>query len=202
MATSKKSYHHGNLEEALLTSGIEEARRSGSQNLGVTHLAKRVNVSPMAVYRHFSNGESLRASISQQAREELARYMLSELEGKTGVKNRFLAVGRAYVKFGLNEPGLFSVAFLDCGARPNREDNPSAWMIFYDRILDLCNEGIIDASEVEAVAALAWSSVHGFAVLAGGENPSIAGSSESEVEELLERTWAGVIHTRSREIPL
>ena len=94
MAPSKKSYHHGNLEKALLTSGIEEARRSGSQNLGVTHLAKQVNVSPMAVYRHFSNRESLRASISQQAREELARYMLSELEGKTGVKKPILG-GRA-----------------------------------------------------------------------------------------------------------
>ena len=169
---------------------------SGARNLGVTHLAKEVNVSPMAVYRHFPNGESLRANISQQAREELARYMLRELEGETDPKRRFLAVGRAYVNFGHNEPGLFSVAFLDCGAGPKREDNPSSWMIFYDAILDLCSAGFIKTSEVEAVASFAWSIVHGFAMLVSGEDGIRPDSSESAIEDLLERAWLGVIGSK------
>ena len=192
----KDGYHHGNLEQALLAAGVNEARMSGARNLGVTHLAKEVNVSPMAVYRHFPNGESLRASISQQAREELARYMLRELEGEIDPKRRFLAVGRAYVNFGLNEPGLFSVAFLDCGAGPKREDNPSSGMIFYDAILDLCSAGFITTSEVEAVASFAWSIVHGFAMLVSGVEGVRPDSSESAIEDLLERAWRGVIGSK------
>jgi len=117
----KKAYHHGNLEEALLKVGMKEAKATGPRNLGVTHLARLVNVTPMAIYRHFPNGENLKAAISQQAREELARRMARAVAKETDVKLRFMATGREYIKFGLDEPGLLAVAFLDCDELPSRE---------------------------------------------------------------------------------
>lgn len=188
----KKSYHHGNLEEALLKVGMKEARASGSRNLGVTHLAKLVDVTPMAVYRHFPSGENLKAAISQQAREELARRMASAVAEETDLKRRFMATGRAYIQFGLSEPGLLSVAFLDCQELPSREDNPSARDILHDAILDLCNEGLIHAKDVQAIAHFAWSVVHGFTLLASSADPYRPGSNSAEIEEILERAWLGV----------
>ena len=188
----KKSYHHGNLEEALLKVGMKEARASGSRNLGVTHLAKLVDVTPMAVYRHFPSGENLKAAISQQAREELARRMASAVAEETDLKRRFMATGRAYIQFGLSEPGLLSVAFLDCQELPSREDNPSARDILHDAILDLYNEGLIHAKDVQAIAHFAWSVVHGFTLLASSPDPYRPGSNSAEIEEVLERAWLGV----------
>jgi AcrR family transcriptional regulator len=188
----KKTYHHGNLEEALLTVGMKEAKASGSRNLGVTHLARLVDVSPMAVYRHFPSGENLKAAISQQAREELARRMFEAVSKEKDVKRRFMATGREYIRFGLEEPGLFAVAFIDCDAPPQREDNPSARAILHDAILDLCNEGLVKPSDLEAVANFAWSIVHGFTMLASGTDPFRPKSTPSVIENLLERTWLGV----------
>lgn len=188
----KKSYHHGNLEEALLKVGMKEARASGSRNLGVTHLAKLVDVTPMAIYRHFPNGENLKAAISQQAREELARRMANAVAKETDVKKRFMATGREYINFGLQEPGLLSVAFLDCEELPNREDNPSAREILHDAILDLCNEGSVKAQDVQSIAHFAWSVVHGFTLLASSSDPQRPGSKSAEIEEILERAWQGV----------
>ena len=188
----KKTYHHGNLEAALLTVGMKEAKASGSRNLGVTHLAKLVDVSPMAVYRHFPSGENLKAAISQQAREELARRMTRAVAKETDVKRKVMATGREYIRFGLAEPGLFSVAFLDCSELPNREDNPSARGILHDAILDLCNEGLVEPKEVQAVAHFAWSIVHGFTMLAGSEDPYRPSARPVDVEEVLERAWLGV----------
>jgi AcrR family transcriptional regulator len=188
----KKSYHHGNLEEALLKVGMKEAKATGSRNLGVTHLAKLVDVTPMAIYRHFPSGENLKAAISQQAREELARRMASAVAKETDVKKRFMATGREYIRFGLEEPGLFSVAFLDCSELPNREDNPSARGILHDAILDLCNEGLVEPKEVQAVAHFAWSIVHGFTMLAGSEDPYRPSARPVDIEEVLERAWLGV----------
>lgn len=188
----KTSYHHGNLEEALLNVGLREARSKGSQNLGLTHLAKLVNVSPMAVYRHFESGESLKASISQKAREELARRMIAAVEKENDVKSRFLAIGRTYIEFGLAEPGLFSVAFIDCAEQPKNHDEPSSSQIFEDAILDLCNEGLINTSDVQGVAAFAWSLVHGFAILAGGAEPNHLNATKVSIEELLQRAWTGI----------
>ena len=188
----KKSYHHGNLEEALLKVGMKEAKATGSRNLGVTHLAKLVDVTPMAIYRHFPSGENLKAAISQQAREELARRMASAVAKETDVKRRFMATGREYIRFGLEEPGLFSVAFLACSELPNREDNPSARGILHDAILDLCNEGLVQPKEVQAVAHFAWSIVHGFTMLAGSEDPYRPSARQGDIEDVLERAWLGV----------
>lgn len=178
--------------DALLEAGINEARANGLKNLGVTHLAHQVSVSPMAVYRHFPNGESLKAGISQRAREALARYMLKVLGQETDVKKRFLAIGRAYVEFGLSEPGLFSVAFLDCDALPNDEDDPSSRLIFHDAILDLCNDGLIKHSDVEHVAGFAWSLVHGYVTLTLAGSLSPAKPKQEAINELLDRGWLAI----------
>jgi AcrR family transcriptional regulator len=189
----KKSYHHGDLEDALLKVGMKEARASGARNLGVTYLAKKVHVSPMAVYRHFPSGESLKSSISQRAREELGRRMQEAVEKETDVKRRFMATGRAYINFALEEPGLFSVAFVDCEALPAREDNPSAEKILKDAILDLCNQGYVKTSDVQDVANFAWSVVHGFSLLVSeGAEPKPSADQRS-IENLLEKAWLGIV---------
>jgi AcrR family transcriptional regulator len=189
----KKSYHHGDLEEALLKVGMKEARASGTRNLGVTYLAKKVNVSPMAVYRHFPSGESLKSSISQRAREELGRRMQEAVDKESDVKLRFIATGRAYIQFALDEPGLFSVAFVDCNAMPSREDNPSPEKILKDGILDLCNAGFVKLSDVKNVDYFAWSVVHGFAVLALDADPLRFSPDQNSVENLLNKAWRGIV---------
>jgi AcrR family transcriptional regulator len=194
----KKSYHHGNLEEALLEAGLHEARATGARNLGVTHLARLVNVSPMAVYRHFSSGESLKAGISQHAREELARRISAAAATETDVKLRFLAMGRAYIKFALDEPGLFSVAFTESEELPAREDNPSACLIFQSAVLDLCHAGLIQHSNMEGVTAMAWSAVHGFSMLAGGTFPFRPSAKKAAIDDLMERIWTSVIQSNER----
>ena len=191
---NKKKYHHGNLEDALLSAGFREARIRGPRNLGVNFLAKAVDVSPAAVYRHFVSGESLRANISQQAREELARRMLTAIARQTDVKQRFLAVGRVYIDFALTDPGLFAVAFVACDEPPKRDDNPSAWTVFQDAILDLCSAGLINPSALEQVASFAWATVHGYATLASGSDPMRPQSDDQSIADCLERTWSGIIH--------
>ena len=191
-----KMYHHGNLEQALLEAGVREARTTGSRNLGVNFLAKKVDVSPMAVYRHFTNAENLRARISQQAREELARRMVTAIGAESDVRNRFQAVGRTYIRFALDEPGLFAAAFVACDESPNREDNPSAWLVFHNSIVELCDAGIIAQPEVEQVASFAWAAVHGYATLAGGSDPMRPKSDETVIANLLDRIWSGIVQTK------
>jgi AcrR family transcriptional regulator len=186
-------YHHGNLEQALLEAGAREARENGSRNLGGNFLAKKVDVSPMAVYRHFTNAENLRARISQQAREELARRMVAAIAVESDVKNRFQAVGKTYIQFALDEPGLFSTAFVGCDEGPNREDDPSAWLVFHNSIVELCDAGLIAQSEVEQVASFAWAAVHGYSTLAGGSNPMRPTSDETVIDNLLDRIWSGIV---------
>jgi AcrR family transcriptional regulator len=146
----------------------------------------------MAVYRHFPNGDSLKVSISQLAREELAKGMQSAVAREVDVKRRFQATGRAYIEFGLDEPGLFAVAFLDCDATPRRYDDPSAWDIFQGAILDLAEAGYIELVDVQAVTSMAWAVVHGFVVLAGSNTSYLSDTTSAQIDDLIERTWRGI----------
>lgn len=197
-AHRKRAYHHGDLHKALLTAGLKEAKKTGATNLGVTHIAGLVGVSPMAVYRHFADGDDLKACIAQKAREELGHRMLAAIEGETDPAQRFLALGRAYIYFGLNEPGLFSVAFLGGSKEPIQPDNPAAWAIFQDSILDLCNAGIIEPSEVQDVAGFVWSAVHGYTTLAISSDPMAPKAEPQVIEDVVQRIWTGVSRYRRK----
>ncbi len=189
----KTKYHHGNLADALLQAGVKEARVNGIKNLGVTYLANKVDVSPMAIYRHFPSGENLKVEISQQSRQILANRMLMAASQEEGAKKRFQAAGRAYIQFALEEPGLFSVAFVECEVPPRQEDEPSAWLVLQDLILDLCNEGYAEPADAEEIAYFAWSTVHGYASLAVTPGPCQLKSTKEQIDELIDRVWLGVI---------
>ncbi len=169
MATMTKTrYHHGNLAEALVDAGRTACRAEGPGGLVIRDLAASVGVSPAAAYRHFANIDHLRATVSQRAREELARRMLAAVEADPGggtpaerARRRFTARGAAYIRFALDEPHLFETAFAACPAQPDRPDEPDAWQVLVDAIDELIAAGATPETMRTEAPWIAWSAVHG-----------------------------------------
>jgi AcrR family transcriptional regulator len=171
-AMSGDRYHHGALDEALVTAALAHARSNGPGSLSVRLLAAEVGVSPAAVYRHFSGLEALVSATAQAAREELARSLLAARErpttGRTASRRalrRLEAVGRAYVEFALAEPRLFETAFTPCSVTPERPDAPGAWQVLLDCVSDLVASEAIDERVAVDAPLIAWSAVHGLATI-------------------------------------
>jgi AcrR family transcriptional regulator len=77
-----------------------------------------VGVVPNAAYRHFADREELLAAVCTAAMHELAARMaagVARARGKYGdpaaARRRLRAIGRAYLEFATEEPGLFATAF-------------------------------------------------------------------------------------------
>src|SRR5258708_31190394 len=77
-----------------------------------------VGVVPNAAYRHFADRDELLAAVSTAAMRELAARMaagVARVRGKHGdagaARRRLRAIGRAYLEFAHEEPGLFTTAF-------------------------------------------------------------------------------------------
>ena len=77
-----------------------------------------VGVVPNAAYRHFADRDELLAAVSAAAMRELAARMAAgtgRVRGKYGdpaaARRRLRAIGRAYLEFARQEPGLFATAF-------------------------------------------------------------------------------------------
>ena len=77
-----------------------------------------VGVVPNAAYRHFADRDELLAAVAAAAMRELAARMAADVarvRGKYGdpapARRRLRAIGRAYLEFARQEPGLFTTAF-------------------------------------------------------------------------------------------
>ena len=77
-----------------------------------------VGVVPNAAYRHFADRDELLAALCTAAMRELAARMaagVGRVRGKYGdaaaARRRLRAIGRAYLEFAREEPGLFATAF-------------------------------------------------------------------------------------------
>lgn len=163
-------YHHGALHEAILAAAVAEARRAGPQSVQVRPLAKSVGVSPAAIYRHVSNIDALLAEVAQQARQEVAVRLADRRDATPGgrtskdtARNRFRAIGRAYIDFAVAEPHLFDTAFAPCGVEPPTADDPSPWDVLVSGIQELVDAGIVPSSAGDRAALIAWAGVHGIA---------------------------------------
>jgi AcrR family transcriptional regulator len=172
MSMSRNSYHHGNLKTELVTAGISLADKSGFEAISLRELARDTHVTPAAALRHFVDLAHLKAEISQEARQELARQCLSDwaLIDSTNLTResaiaRFEVLGRRYVKFAQEHTNLFNAAFALCESTPSKPDDPSPWSLLEEVVEDLIALGVISQSLRDSAPLIAWSMVHGLATL-------------------------------------
>ena len=194
MSTLKKSYaefHHGDLQASLVTAGLRHVEKHGLNSLGLRQLALVTGVSPTAVYRHFEDLEHLKASVAKAAREVLGKMMQDALNaaptGKStkGAIERFLAIGGAYIDFGIKKSNLYEIAFI-CFDSPELEaTSPSPWEILMQSLVELNQLGCLSDKNFKTAPTIAWSMVHGFAGLAAQEATGNAGETLASKRDVL-----------------
>src|SRR5258706_14323437 len=106
----KIQYHHGDLRRALVDSALELVDDEGLEALTTRALARKLEVSHAAPARHFPNRGSLLAEVAAEAFERFAQA-LARAAKPLPPGPAFSAMGRAYVRFALDHPGLLRLMF-------------------------------------------------------------------------------------------
>jgi AcrR family transcriptional regulator len=178
-ARSRRTYHHGDLRRALLAAGIALARQGGPDAVVLREATRRAGVVPNAAYRHFANRHALLQAVRASALSALAVAMERELSrlpgaaiGAESARAGLRAIGVAYLRFALKEPGLFRTAFAVLGdpevasgsAMAGRSGlNPFQLLgVVLDRMVEA---GVLPGANRPGAEYLAWSAVHGLAML-------------------------------------
>jgi AcrR family transcriptional regulator len=172
MAPKTKTYHHGNLKEALISAGLKILSEQGIERLSLRNVAKRVGVSHTAPYNHFSNKQALLAAISTAGHEQLYQTLLNTFEKIRYSSTDIISeIAWSYLQFALDDPGRFKLLF--SGALEEEREHPEYVetslknIARLEEIIVFCqNKGQIAGGKVESIAIRLWSSVHGFAHLA------------------------------------
>jgi AcrR family transcriptional regulator len=195
-----RSYHHGNLKQALLDASLDLIRKTGAGAFTMREVARRAGVSHNAPYRHFRDKEELLAALAAEGFDYLTVAMTKAAEPASGALDRFRLSGRGYVEFALRYPQHFTVMF----EFPWKFDSYPQTRAAGERAFGtlVCNveacqaEGVLPPGDARPFALLAWSMVHGVAKLAiGGRLPM------SEPADVLDFTdaatgalWRGLAH--------
>lgn len=179
-ATRRATYHHGDLRRALLDAGLELAREGGPDAIVVREATRRVGVSANATYRHFTDRDALLEEVASLAQGVGADVIAAEIEAVPASDNpretaraRFRAVGVGYLRFAMQEPGLFRTAFgvpvdLSRSASPDAAGTcgRTPFQLLSDQLDRMLEVGVLPAAERAGAELLAWSAVHGMAMLA------------------------------------
>lgn len=163
---SRGNYHHGDLREALIATGVELARSDGPAAVVLREAARRLGVSPAAAYRHFNDRQDLLLAVRRRALGMLGQRMLAHGDARDPLR-RFRDLGQSYVEFALGEPGLFRTL-----AAPGTPVSPAQAAPSPDpfALLGQALDALVDAQLLEPEGrahadAVAWSAVHGLSVL-------------------------------------
>jgi AcrR family transcriptional regulator len=118
---SRRSYHHGNLKQALVDATLVLIEAKGPQGFTMAEAAKAAGVSPAAPYRHFSGKEDMIAEAAKQGFEIFADLMeFAYRKGAPSALASFEATGRAYLAFARKHPGHY-IAMFESGLRINAD---------------------------------------------------------------------------------
>jgi AcrR family transcriptional regulator len=120
---TRRTYHHGDLENALVEAAIVLIADQGAEAFTLREVARRVGVSHAAVYRHFADKSAMLEAIAVHGYRGLTHRLRGAIAGvpKARVEERLLRIATAYAMFAIEQEPRFRVM-----TRPRREELRSA----------------------------------------------------------------------------
>ena len=170
-SATKATYHHGNLEVALVDAAITLVRKYGPDQLSLRAVSAEIGVSPSASYHHFRDKEALVTAISNVLFDRLATMQEKAIEnvkgkGAAASIKKFEEMGNAYFAWATSEPNLYRLMFGGYCEIIMEEHDSKAWNLLRDGLDELMAHGVIDKSARNGGEVIVWSAVHGASSLA------------------------------------
>jgi AcrR family transcriptional regulator len=177
----RTTYRHGDLRRALIDAGTALARQGGPDAVVLREATRRAGVVPNAAYRHFAGRTELLQAVRAAALAAAAVAMETALarlppsaDEAAAARAGFRAMGLAYLRFARDETGLFRTAFAASLAAPVPESDPAMagasglnpFQLLGAALDRLVAAGLLPAARRPGAEYLAWSAVHGLAMLA------------------------------------
>jgi len=166
-----RSYHHGDLRNALIIAAAELIEESGSTDFAMVDAARRAGVSSAAPYRHFKDKSAILEAVVEFAFFALAREMEAVAsESEPGAISTIVALGQAYIRFVTGHPQFYALMWGDLAGRSHHDDgselSSSGFYVLVNVVRQWCDQN--DREDVDALtlAIKLWGMAHGLSGIA------------------------------------
>lgn len=185
-----KSYHHGDLRNALLKAAREVLEERGPSFLSLREISRRVGVSAPSAYHHFPSRDAIALGLAEQGAREMAECL------KVGVcdgRDTLAPYGEAYVAFVRANPALYRLMFGEGfpavlrHSQAIRELRERSYTIMKSSL-----EKRLSDAELPIAGLFLWALVHGLGLLLIDGQAAPGEDSEDLVRRILQFAGTGL----------
>ncbi len=172
-SSERKERHRQDLTDKILVAARELLLSQGVAGLSMRNLAAKVGYSATAIYSYFADKNAvLRALLDADC--GALRRALDDAAVEPDPVERLRKFGRAYVEFGLRNPGHYRVLMMTEAVPGVMDDNPSrgdpaqdAYALLRQAAADALRAGRLrpEFTDADQLAQLIWAGVHGIVSL-------------------------------------
>lgn len=164
-------YHHGNLRESLIETGIKYVSENGETSLSLRKVSAACGVSHAAAYTHFRE----KASFMDAMREYVTVQFTGILEQTARQYNKqpdmITHLGRSYVEFFAQNPHYYVFLFHRMNARIDLDNlescgNYQPFEFFKTITLSILKKLELPVENYQQALLALWAVVHGIAAIA------------------------------------
>ncbi|HUQ35442.1 MAG TPA: WHG domain-containing protein [Aestuariivirga sp.] len=158
-----KTYHHGDLREALIKAGRTILEKDGIEALTLRACARKAGVSHAAPQHHFASVSDLLAEIAATGFEDFVKALDKDAARAPSPVEKLKAMGQSYVAFARERPAVYQLMF-GVGAPQSSERLQAAKVAAWEQLANAVSAAA-GPDNNEAKAMQVWSAVHGFSML-------------------------------------
>ena len=180
--------------EQITAAALEIASQQDISCVTARAVGKKLNSSARPIFTVFKNMEEVTGEVKKAAREMYNEYV------KEGLKEEihFKGVGKAYIKFAVEQPKLFRLLFM---SETDRSDAISVLPVIddnYDNILSSITEQYgLPAKDALSLYSHLWVYTHGIASLCATKTVKF---SEEEISGMLTEVFVSILIKKKSEI--
>lgn len=178
MAQQRQTYHHKNLRNTLIETGIKIVSTEGIHRFSLRKVAAACGVSHAAPYSHFQNKEELLDAMQLFITDRFSIQLESSIQNNTNVAEILKDMGIAYVSFFVNNPAYFPFLYsqsnikIDLSLSIPDDQNYKPYIIYKNIVSKLLEQTHCSEEKKNDIIITIWAFIHGVTSLATMNNVS------------------------------
>lgn len=160
------------MRDAIFAAAAELLQEHGYEGFSLRQVAERIGYTPTTIYRYFADRDALVFALTDEGFHEFGRRLAAAAAALNDPRGRLEAIGRAYVRFGLDHPVYYRLMFLQrpdfllAPAPDSEEARLSSLSMLREVVARAVGRPWGPHNDVDALADALWAAVHGVVALA------------------------------------
>ncbi|MBM3177216.1 MAG: TetR/AcrR family transcriptional regulator [Bacteroidetes bacterium] len=170
--SERKLRHKADLKKEILTAARELFTEKGWESTSIRNIAEKIEYSPATIYLYYKDKNEIIFDLHREGFRLLVNY-LDVLKGVKNPFERLQAMGRAYIRFALENQDTYKLLFVmeepmqhvaSC-ATMDWDEGDKAFNLLMNTVQECQKQGHFTNLQTINLSFVIWSTMHGLCTL-------------------------------------